>query len=235
MTDAPVRIFRNKVHGRRRGHKLRPGQKSLLETSLPVWRLPVEALEQQDPRTLFGRPVDDVWLEIGFGGGEHLAWQAAANRSIGLIGCEVFETGIVTALAHVERQQLDNVRLVTDDARLALEGLPDASLGRAFVLFPDPWPKVRHHKRRMVSPSTLDQLARTLRDGAELRLATDDPPYLRAMLALACVHPDFEWLARRPDDWRVRPDDWPQTRYEAKAIAQGRPPAFLRLIRRSRT
>jgi len=134
----------------------------------------------------------------------------------------------------VQRQELGNIRIFVDDARLLLAALPEACLGRVFILFPDPWPKARHHKRRMVSPETLDQLARTMQDGAELRLATDDVGYLRAMLERVPGHPDFEWLARGPADWLQRPPDWPATRYEAKAVAAGRIPHFLRCSKRPR-
>lgn len=156
-----------------------------------------------------------------------------------MIGCEIFQTGIATLLAQLAHaagdDAADNVRIIVDDARLVLETLPEASLSRLFILFPDPWRKTRHHKRRIIQPIQLAQMARVLKDGGELRLGTDDPAYLRAMLEAACGHDDFEWLARRPEDWRRRPSDWPQTRYEAKAIAQGRTPAFLRLTRRPRS
>jgi len=237
MTDGPPGAAagrRDKLHGRRRGHKLRAGQQARLDNELAAKQTTPAAIAATGPAGIFPFPPREIWLEIGFGGGEHLAWQGAHNPDIGLIGCEVFQTGIVTLLAQLEDAAQDNVRIVTDDARLVLDVLPDASLGRAFILFPDPWPKVRHHKRRIVSPETMDALARVMQDGAELRLGTDDILYLRAMLEIACSHPDFEWLARRPADWRERPADWPQTRYEAKGIAQGRPPSFLRLKRRPR-
>ncbi len=153
---------------------------------------------------------------------------------MGFLGAEVFENGVVKLLAEVQRRELGNIRIFVDDARLVLAALPQACLGRVFILFPDPWPKARHHKRRMVSPETLDQLARTMQDGAELRLATDDVGYLRAMLEQVPVHRDFEWLARAPADWLRRPLDWPATRYEAKAVAAGRIPHFLRCTRRPR-
>ena len=236
MTDsesgAPIR--RDKLHGRRRGRKLRLGQQGRLETDLPRVRLDLDLLRRDGPAALFGSPPTRLWLEVGFGGGEHLAWQATTHPETGLIGCEVYETGIATLLGHLEADNVRNVRVVTEDARLVLDLLPDAALDRVFILFPDPWPKTRHHKRRFVSPATMAALARVMKDGAELRLATDDPAYLRVMLAVACGHPDFEWLARRPADWQERPADWPATRYEAKAIAQGRRPAFLRLNRRPR-
>ena len=187
-----------------------------------------------DPRRLFPIRPPDLWLEIGFGAGEHLAEQATAHPEVGLLGAEVFENGVVKLLAEVRRRELANIRILVDDARLLLEALPDACLGRVFILFPDPWPKQRHHKRRMVSPGPLDQLARIMKEGAELRLATDDIGYLRAMLELVPAHPAFAWQARGPADWLRRPPDWPATRYEAKAIAAGRIPHFLRLTRRPR-
>ena len=187
-----------------------------------------------DPQRLFPVAPAEIWLEIGFGAGEHLVANAAAHPDVGFLGAEVFENGVVKLLAEVQRQELGNIRIFVDDARLLLAALPEACLGRVFILFPDPWPKARHHKRRMVSPETLDQLARTMQDGAELRLATDDVGYLRAMLERVPGHPDFEWLARGPADWLQRPPDWPATRYEAKAAAAGRIPHFLRCSRRPR-
>jgi tRNA (guanine-N7-)-methyltransferase len=187
-----------------------------------------------DPAALFDLRPREIWLEIGFGGGEHLAAQAAAHPDIGIVGCEVFENGIAKLLGEIARRDLANVRILTDDARLLLSALPPASIGRVFILFPDPWPKQRHHKRRIVTTQTLDTLAAVMTDGAELRLATDDVDYLAWMLARVPVHPAFAWLAEGPGDWRSRPADWPATRYEAKAIAAGRRPYFLRLRRRPR-
>ena len=186
-----------------------------------------------DPQRLFPMPPAELWLEIGFGAGEHLAEQAAAHPDVGFLGAEVFENGVVKLLAEIQRRDLANVRVLVDDARLLLAALPDHCLGRAFILFPDPWPKQRHHKRRIVSPGALDQLARTMKAGAELRLATDDIGYLRAMLELVPAHPAFAWQARGPADWLQRTPDWPATRYEAKAVAAGRIPHFLRFARRA--
>lgn len=221
------------LYGRRRGRRLRPGQRSLKEVLLPrlAIRLPPPG-EAFDPARLFEEEVEDLWLEVGFGGGEHLAAQAAAHPAIGFLGCEVFENGVVKLLAEVERRGLRNVRILVDDARLLIRALPEGCLGRVFILFPDPWPKVRHHKRRFVSSEMLTELARVMKKGAELRLATDDVDYLRWMLERAPVHPDFQWLAEGPRDWRERPADWPPTRYEQKAIAAGRTPTFLRFRRR---
>jgi len=201
---------------------------------LPALRFDVPESGALDPASLFPVPPADVWLEIGFGAGEHLADQAARHPEVGFLGAEVFENGVVRLLAEIGRRELANIRVLLDDARLLLEALPARSLGRVFILFPDPWPKLRHHKRRMVSPGTLDALARIMKDGAELRLATDDVGYLRWMLELAPTHPAFEWQARRPEDWRRRPEDWPETRYERKAKAAGRSPFFLGLRRNPR-
>ncbi|MFO1080391.1 MAG: tRNA (guanosine(46)-N7)-methyltransferase TrmB [Reyranellaceae bacterium] len=223
---------RRTLHGRRRGKKLRAGQQSLLETLLPQLALAVPP----EGRTLdlaqaFGGtvPPGGVWLEVGFGAGEHLVWQATQHPEVGLIGCEPYLNGVAKGLAHIERAGVRNVRLLVDDARLLMAALPERSLGRVFVLFPDPWPKARHHKRRFVQRETLDRLAVLMQPGAELRLATDDPSYLPWMVEHACRHPAFAWLAERPVDWRTRPPDWPPTRYEQKRIA-GRP-TFLRLRR----
>jgi len=225
---------RRVLHGRRRGRPLRPSQRLLLETALPRLRVALPAQGSLDPRRLFDAPVVAVWLELGFGGGEHLAWQAAARPAIGMLGAEVFENGVAKLLAELERRSLGNVRLVVDDARLLLAALPDRAIARVFILFPDPWPKERHKKRRLVTRETLDALARIMADGAELRLATDDMDYARAMLELAAAHADFRWLARDARDWRERTTDWPPTRYEAKALAAGRKPIYLRFARRPR-
>jgi tRNA (guanine-N7-)-methyltransferase len=201
---------------------------------LPAVAVRLPEMGRLDPAVLFGAAPGSVWLEIGFGAGEHLAWQAERHPDTGFIGCEVFENGIAKLLARIATGRLDNIRIFADDARLLLAALPPASIGRVFILFPDPWPKRRHHKRRIMSDETLDGLAEIMSDGAELRLATDDAGYLCWMLAHVTDHPAFEWLARRPCDWRERPSDWPSTRYEQKARAAGRRPAFLRFRRRPR-
>lgn len=221
-----------RVHGRRKGRPLRPGRQALVETLLP--RIAVPAEGPIDPAALFDRSMADLWLEVGFGGGEHLAWQAERHPDIGFIGCEPFVNGVAKLLAAVETERLDNIRVQADDARSVIDRLPAGSVGRVFVLFPDPWPKTRHAKRRFVQTETLDALARIMRPGAELRLATDDPVMRLWMLRLAPVHPQFEWTARRASDWRERPGDWPETRYERKAARQGRRSTYFTLIRRSK-
>jgi len=185
-----------------------------------------------DLPSLFPATPEAIWLEIGFGGGEHLAEQAAAHPEIGFIGSEVFENGVARLTGEIARRGLTNIRIFPDDARLLLAALPPRSVGRIFVLFPDPWPKLRHQKRRLISPATLDRFAELMPGGAELRLATDDPLYQTAMLDAATAHPAFEWTARSPADWRERPADWPATRYEQKALAAGRTPLFFSFVRR---
>jgi tRNA (guanine-N7-)-methyltransferase len=199
---------------------------------LPRLAVRIPASGCLDPNTLFEPARRSIWLEIGFGSGEHLAQQAERHPTAGFIGCEVFENGIVKLLAQIEQRRLDNIRIFADDGRLLIAALPPASIDRVFILFPDPWPKRRHHKRRLLSRETLDRLAEIMADGAELRAATDDGDYLCWILERLTGHPAFEWLARRPGDWRERPADWPPTRYEEKTRAAGRSPAFLRFRRR---
>ncbi len=165
--------------------------------------------------------------EIGFGAGEHLLWQAQHHPRTALIGAEPYEGGVAKLLSRLDGSE--NIRIHEGDAREILDALPDASIGRAFILFPDPWPKTRHHKRRFVQAATLDALARVLRAGAELRFASDDADYLAWTLERLAAHPAFAWTATRATDWTTRPADWPQTRYEAKALHG--PPVFLRFQR----
>ncbi len=231
MTDAGAPENR-RVYGRRRGRPLRQGRQRLTETLLPRVAITLGDEGRLDPSSLFADSASAVWLEIGFGGGEHLADQAETHPDIGFIGCEVFENGIARLVGEMERRALGNIRVFADDARLLLDRLPPSSIGRVFILFPDPWPKQRHHKRRLIARETLDGLATIMPPGAELRLATDDRDYLVWMLEHMTAHPGFAWTARRPADWRERPPDWPPTRYEDKARAAGRVPVFLRFVRR---
>ncbi len=233
--DNPPPPPRRRVYGRSKGRPLRPNLSSLLETRLPALQLALPpAGAPLDPATLFAAPRRATWLEIGFGGGEHLAWQAAQNPDVGLIGAEVYLNGVATAIRALAEGATHNVRLHHGDARALLDCLPERSLERVFILFPDPWPKARHHKRRMVQDWSLARIAALLVDGGELRLATDDEPYLAWMLRHVAARPEFHWLADCADDWRHRPPDWPPTRYEQKAIQQGRKPTFLRYRRLAR-
>ena len=217
--------------GRRRGRKLSARQSDLLAGLGPAVRPNLSQPAPEHAAALFAQPVAQVWLEIGFGGGEHLVWQARAHPDVGIIGCEPFEEGVVKVLTLIEAEGLSNIRVHPDDVRPLLRWLPEHSLDRAFVLFPDPWPKMRHRKRRLVATPLLDQLARALKHGAELRLATDIGDYARTMLKALMRHPSFRWTATRASDWRVRPNDWPPTRYEAKAVREGRHSTYLRFVR----
>ncbi|MHA1113627.1 MAG: tRNA (guanosine(46)-N7)-methyltransferase TrmB [Alphaproteobacteria bacterium] len=207
----------------------------MLDETLPGLRVALpEAGERLEPGRLFADGRTDIWLEIGFGGGEHLAAQARAHPGIGFIGCEPFVNGVVSLLGHVARHRLVNLRVLDDDALPLIDALPDACLGRVFVLFPDPWPKKRHHKRRFIDRANLDRLARVMADGAELRLASDDMDYARWMLERCRAHDAFDWRAKGPEDWRARPPDWPATRYENKAARAGRQSLFLTFTRHPR-
>jgi tRNA (guanine-N7-)-methyltransferase len=205
--------------GRRRGRKLSPRQAAMLADMLPR-----VAFDPAHPVKRSDRPL---WLEIGFGGGEHLIHQAVTNPAVDLIGCEPFEDGVVKVLTAMDEQQLGNITLHMDDAREVLRALPSASVDRAFVLFPDPWPKRKHQKRRLVSVALLTELARVLKPGCILRIGTDIEDYARTMLMAFQQVPAFRWTARSPQDWQIRPDDWPMTRYEAKAVREGRRSAYL--------
>jgi tRNA (guanine-N7-)-methyltransferase len=220
--------------GRRRGRRLSARQRVLYDEVLPRLALDLQSACPRVLSALFPVPVSAAWLEIGFGGAEHLVWQARHHPHFGHIGCEVFEDGIVKAVSAIEEQALANVRLGIDDARDVLRWLPQASLARVFILFPDPWPKRRHVKRRMVSPVLFDLLARVMAPGAELRIATDIGDYAGAILLAAAAHPAFVWQAAGPSDWRQRGPDWPETRYEAKARGEGRRCYFFRFLRNER-
>jgi tRNA (guanine-N7-)-methyltransferase len=226
------------LYGRRQGPKLSAARQALVDRRLPALGLMFpdeQAGPSLDPRMLFDPPVEEVWLEIGFGAGEHLAQQAAAHPIVGFIGCEPFKNGVASLISKIEAEGLRNIRLYTDDARLLLAHLKDASIGRLFVLFPDPWPKLRHHKRRIIGPATVGVFARVLADGAELRAATDHAAYGEYMLEHLSGDPAFERLAGGADDHRQRPADWPATRYEAKALEAGRRPHYLRFRRQPRS
>lgn len=219
-----------RLYGRRQAFRLRDRQDRLVRELLPQIAITVPEDGALDPATLFPGKTD-VWLEIGFGGGEHLAWQAEHNPQVGMIGCEPFINGTAKLLSKIEDQDIENIRILPGDARPLLEHLPDASIGRAFLLFPDPWPKSRHHKRRFVQTWVLDELARVLKDGAEFRVASDISGYVAWTLEKVMPHLAFEWTAECAADWRNRPEDWPGTRYEAKAIKAGQRPAYLKFRR----
>lgn len=219
-------------YGRRRGRR-RSGKKAELWSEvLPRFALAVDQGSTLDLPNCFDPRVREVWLEIGFGGGEHLIRQARTHPDVGIVGCETYEDGVVKVLSALETERQTNVKLWAVDARELIKQLPAACLGRVFILFPDPWPKKRHHKRRLVAPRTVDELARVMRPGAELRVATDIGEYATAILLAAASHPCFRWPATAPADWRERLSDWPSTRYEAKARGAGRRCYYFRFERK---
>ena len=242
LSGSPPSDFELRSFGRRRGRKLSPRQAALLRDMLPRVALDVKPSSPQNPEITVpsSGPSDhllprgegfELWLEIGFGGGEHLIWQAKANPNVTMIGCEPFEDGVVKVLDEIEHSALSNIALHMGDARDVLRWLPDASIARAFILFPDPWPKTKHRKRRLVNPQTLDLLARVLAPGAELRFGTDIADYVRTGLHAIIGDGRFDWLADGPNDWRIRPPDWPETRYEQKAQREGRRRYYFRFKR----
>ena len=232
--SADTEHHRRLLYGRRQGHKLRKGQQRLMDELLPEIRVDLDAVADMSLGDLFDPPRECLWLEIGFGSGEHLIWQAVNNPGVGFVGCEPFINGVASLLRQIEDHAVSNVRVHDDDARDLLDRLPDACLERIFLLYPDPWPKLRHNKRRFVSSENLDRLARVLIDGGEFRFASDIPDYVRWTLEHVHRHGGFRWTARSPRDWRDRPDGWPQTRYERKALDAGRVPAYLTFERRER-
>lgn len=234
--DPEFTVPERRFFGRRKGPAFSQRQQGLMDTLLP--RISV-AVPDEDGAELalddvFGRDTKEVWLEIGFGKGEHLAWQAQANPGVGLIGCEPYLNGVVGLLTHIEENDIQNIRVYGDDARHVIWALPEASVDRIFLIHPDPWPKKRHARRRFVNPSNLDDMARILKDGGEFRVGTDHPIYREWTAIQMNMRDDFEWLAEGPEDWLTRPDDWPETRYEVKAL-EGRATYFrFRRLPRSR-
>ena len=221
---APVR----RLYGRSRGKALRAGQERLLAEALPLFSIEPEALAAG---RAFASLPRGVWLEIGFGAGEHLIEQAKANPDVAIVGCEPFLNGVVAALAGLKRERLSNVRLRRGDAQTLIDAAPDTFFSRVFVLYPDPWPKRRHHKRRLIARGVIDSLARVMRPGAELRFATDIDDYAGWTLARFLASPHFRWAAAQADDWRRPWPEWRPTRYEAKARFENRGSVYLTFVR----
>lgn len=227
-SGAPWRNF----YGRIKGKGLRDSQEKYLSEDLAdlspsgvTWSENPNR-DQIDPKEWFGddRPV---WLEVGFGGGEHLVHQAVQNPDVGIIGCEPYINGVAMLLGKIRKAEASNLKVFAGDARDMMDVLPEGSVDRAFLLYPDPWPKKKHHRRRFVTPEHLDPLARCLSKGAIFRIATDIEDYVRQALEQVLHRGDFEWLAEGPDDWRVAWPDWISTRYEQKAFREGRKPHYL--------
>jgi tRNA (guanine-N7-)-methyltransferase len=213
-------------YGRLKSRPIKPRQAALMDSLLPQIACPAEAFE---PRTLKADAAE-TWLEIGFGGGEHMAAQAARRPDVLILGAEPFHNGVASALRHVDEQGLANVRIEHGDARALMARLPDASVARIFVLFPDPWPKARHHKRRLVQAETVAEFARLLQPGGKLRFVSDWAEYVDWALERITAHPAFTWTAERSDDWRTPPSDHITTRYEEKRLGDCAP-AFLDFLR----
>lgn len=226
MSD-PTTIRR--LYGRRAGHKLRQGQAELIDRLLPELSVPEDG--PITAQRLFGddRPLH---FEIGFGSGEHLAYRADLLPNHGFIGCEPFLNGVVAALGHVRDQRLPNVRFHMNDALEVLARVPDGALSFVYLLHPDPWPKARHAKRRMMNRGPVDMIAAKLKPGGEFRFGTDHPIYLRWAMMVMGRRDDFDWLAESPRDFLVRPGGWPETRYEAKARRKGHEVWYMRYRRR---
>ena len=216
---------RRALYGRSRGKKLRAYHAHLIEHRLPEFEIGPRRIG--DCRELFPFAPSTVWLEIGFGGAEHLLAQATTRRDVGFIACEPFINGVAKALAGIEQHRLDNVRIRAGDAGALIAGLPDGCLSRIFILYPDPWPKRRQNKRRLISEPMVRQLARVARSGASVRFATDIDDYAGWTLQRFLGAPDFVWLASEADDWRRPWTDWITTRYEAKARGARREPVYL--------
>jgi tRNA (guanine-N7-)-methyltransferase len=220
------------LYGRRKGKKLRQHQADLISLELP--RLALDVTRPiQDPCALFARRPEAIRVEIGFGGAEHLVHEASRNPQIGYIGCEPFLNGVAKLLAQVEERGLSNIRIHHGDAREALVRLPDASIDRVDVLYPDPWPKWRQRKRRFLSSANIVEIARVLRPGGALRFATDIDDYAGWTLARTIHDAAWRWeeAAAGARAWTTPWEGWPGTRYEAKALREGRPPVYLTFTR----
>lgn len=230
-SGAPWRNF----YGRFKGKSLRPAQEIYLREDLQALSPGAVSWEDNPTRKLLDleRMFDgrDVWLEIGFGGGEHLVHQALQNPDVGIIGCEPFINGVAMLLGKVRESGVRNLRIYPGDVRNMFDILPPASIDRGFLLYPDPWPKARHHRRRFVTPEYLQPLAKVIKPGAMFRVATDIPDYVRQTLEQVPRH-GFEWLAQAPADWRQPWPDWISTRYEQKALREDRVPHYLSFRRR---
>jgi len=219
----PARAF----FGRRKGHALKPRQAALFDTLLPRIAIDLAKPAPADLRVLFTNTADEVRLEIGFGGAEHLIAQAQAHPTIGFIGTDAFINGVAKALVAVDAHRLSNVRLYFGDASELLDWLPEGALARIDLLYPDPWPKRRHWKRRFIQDESLERLARILKPGGELRFATDIADYAAYALTRVLRSNDFVWTAEQASDWREPWPDFSGTRYEAKAQREGRAPAYF--------
>ena len=213
------------MYGRAKGKALRARQAEQMRSIYP--KLEIDLRNPLKPDSF-----DRTWLELGFGGAEHLIWQAAQNPDVLVLGAEPFINGVAKAVSAIDEQGLSNVRLYQGDGREVMDAIPDGALDRLFVLFPDPWPKSRHNKRRIITPEFLQNAHRIIRAGGQFRFASDIIDYVDWTLTRVHHQGGFDWTPQSQADWRIRPDDWPQTRYEAKAIREGRAGHFFKFVRR---
>lgn len=223
---------RRQLYGRAKGKALRAGQSQRIEQLLPKIAIDLDRLHQ-GPAALFSHGPTEFFLEIGFGGGEHLAAMAKAHPGSGCLGVEPFLNGVAKLLGTIEAESIPNIRLLRGDGRHVLNALPRSSLDCVYLLYPDPWPKRRQRKRRIVDEKFLDELARVIRPGGEFRFASDIDDYVGWTLARILPHAAFEWLAKSPSDWLDPWEGWHRTRYEEKAIREGRVPSYLRFRRKA--
>ncbi len=229
--DTDRRADHRNFYVKRVGRKLRKAQRFYLDTERVKYDVANSLIEipnghRVDLAGYFGNR-SEIWLEIGFGSGEHLLHQAKRNNDVGLIGCEVYLNGVASFLSKLQSETVTNIGLFTDDVRNLFDWLPDRSIDRVFLLYPDPWPKKKHHRRRFVNPDFLNPLARIMAMGAILRIATDIPDYARQTIEQLYRHSDFVWLAETASDWQHPWSDWIPTRYEQKAVREGRVPIYL--------
>jgi tRNA (guanine-N7-)-methyltransferase len=219
-------------YGRRKGKPLRPTKLEAYEELLPQMQIALPPSGTLDIAALFPVTPEKIWMEIGFGDGEHLLYQAQEHPRIGMIGCEPFVNGIAALCNGIKKNSLNNLRIWPEDARILLKRLPDNCLDRLFLLNSDPWPKTRHHNRRFVQQETLDDIHRILKPAAQFRMSTDHPDLAVWQLEKTFFHGGFEWTATSHRDWTERPSDLPETRYQKKGAHVGRPTTFLDFIRK---
>ena len=223
-------------YGRRRGRKLRPNAARFLEVGLDAYGLDLNSRHQPgswSPQSLFDHQPEDIFLEIGFGGGEHLAARAAESPDCGFLGAEPFINGVAALCGHIHEHALSNVRIWPEDVRVLLPQFTESSFAGAFILFPDPWPKSRHRARRILQPTLLAELKRLIRPGGSLLLASDEP-VAKGWIMQSMINADgFSWQATSPRDWRSPPVGWPGTRYMAKAEREGRVPNWFQFLRQN--
>ena len=219
---------RFRTFGRAKGKPLSQAQAELMRTVFPKFDKASAIAKRQNP---FANEPGQYWLEIGFGGAEHLLWQAEQNPNVTILGVEPFLNGVAKAVKGISDKKLTNIRLHRGDARDVLALLPDASLDCVFVLFPDPWPKLRHHKRRIINELFISELHRVVRPGGKFRFASDIIHYVDWSLTRIKAHGGFDWPVSQQSDWRVRPEDWPSTRYLEKALREGRSGHFFEFVR----